>query len=179
MSEIKLGDRRGPEGDRGPRGHRGEEGERGHRGHRGETGPTGAAGLTGSGGLLKWSGVAGFGVESIVTSFLADTGVGIGASVASATAPAYPIGIARSVHNFATNVLEAVPLGGLLTIELVKNINTVPVVLASTSYTPTLVGVHVVPFGPVALTPFDTLDVAVIATNIAVGLDVSATVGVE
>jgi hypothetical protein len=162
---------------------RGKRGKRGHRGHRGPTGPTGPAGpgsATGSG-LLKFSGTADANSESTIVSYLADSGVGVGTVPFITVAPAYPVAIARSLVNFATNVLGTViiPPSGSIVIELLKN--GVPVPGFSISYGPLgpTSGIKTVAAGPVAFAIGDTFDVRVTTTDIAAGIDVSATVGVE
>lgn len=189
MSDIKLGDRRGLEGDRGPRGHRGEEGERGHRGHRGhdgETGPTGATGATGfaAGGLLKFSGVVAPALElAPVVSYLEDWGIGVGVGAIISTAPRYPVAVAHNLRNMATNLLPGfvtpiIPLGGAILIELLRN--GVPVPGFSITYGPGESGVKSVLAGPAAFAIGDTFDMrATVSGTVAVDVDVSATVGVE
>jgi len=111
----------------------------------------------------------------ILISYLADTGVGVGAPVI-ATAPAYPVAIARSLVNLSTNLLEAVTLGGVVTFALLQNGVAVPGF--TTSYATGESGIKTAVAGPVAYLPGDTFDLQVTADTLAVALDASATVGV-
>jgi hypothetical protein len=115
-------------------------------------------------------------VEGIVVSYLADTGVGVGLVPVIATPPDYPVAIARSLVNFATNVLETVSIDGVLTITLLKNGVAVPGFV--TTYTGGQTGIKTALAGPVAYAIGDTFDVEVSSNTIAIPLDVSATVGV-
>jgi len=186
------------EGERGERGKRGKRGHRGHRGHDGqdgqdgETGPTGPTGpvgspVTASGGLLKFSGTAAPAVEgSPIVSFLEDYGAGVssfqGVTPVS-TAPAYPVAVARNLRNLATNLLTLffVPDGGQFVIELVKNLASTPVVIATITYAAgDPGGIKSVLFGPEPFAIEDTFDLRVTASGTIVDVaDFSATVGVE
>ena len=189
----------------GPRGPTGPQGPAG-----GPTGPQGAPGLPGTGGgLLKWSGsvvgVLSEGVgNALVGSYLPDAGIGISgvrlaemdpgqANPSLVLAQRYPLPVARTLINFATNVQLLVllpdntigpgpiPVGGTLQVFLEVNGSFV----AFTSYgpantLPTPTGDHI-EIAPVVVpvAPGDTIDVFV-ATNgfIAAAVGVSAMVGV-
>ena len=159
---------------------RGKRGHRGHRGHRGKEGPPGPA----SGGLLKFSGEVGSDPEQTIVSYLADTGISV--VIPSIFPPGYPVAVPRNLRNLATNLFYAVQDGQTVIIELVKNLSTLPVVIATITYVsgegP---GIKTALFGP---EPFagppipDTFDLRVTTTNLisSEGLvNVSATVGVE
>lgn len=157
-------------------GKRGKRGKRGHRGEQGEPGPIGPSGL-GLGGLLKFSGVVDASVEGTIVSYLADTGVGVGDVSVITVAPDYPVAIVRNLVNLATNVLEAISINGTLTIELLKNGVAVPGFVIT--YTGGQSGIKTVTAGPVAFAIGDTFDLRLTASFLAVGVDVTATVGVQ
>jgi len=175
----------GEEGERGERGKRGRRGERGRRGHDGRDGATGSTGpaAPASGGLLKFSGIAGVSSNGEPRiSFLADAGFGL--TTSSDASPSYPNAIPRNLRNLATNLrFFTLQPGQSVLIELIKNFNTVPVVLASIPYggvNPTT-GIQSVLFGPAPFAIGDTLDLVVTVTGVldVTGLFLSAIVGVE
>jgi hypothetical protein len=158
-----------------------ERGKRGKRGKRGHTGPPGPAGSA-SGGLLKFSGVIAPAGEGPVASYLEDWGVGVGIGGIIDTAPSYPVAVAHSLVNMATNLLGGVvvPGGGTITFDLVKNLATVPVVIATIVYGAGDSGIKSVLFGPTPFAIGDTFDLRVTTTGtVEVAIDASATVGVE
>lgn len=156
----------------------GERGERGRRGRRGPTGPAGPA----AGGLLKFSAVATPSGEGGLptTSYLADTGFGFSAGPFF-VAPNYPVAVAHSLVNMATNLLQGfvIPTGGSMVFELLRN--GVPVPGFTITYGPGESGVKSVLAGPQAYAVGDTFDIQVTTSGAAIsaGVDVSATVGVE
>lgn len=169
MADEQLG--RKFRGERGERGHRGERGERGKRGH------TGAAGV-GVGGLLKFSGTATPSFETTAVSYLADVGVGAGIGLIS-TAPSYPVAIAHSLVNFATNMLAdfTVPASASVVFALLQNGAAVPGF--AITYGPDEFGIKTLVAGPVAYAIGDTFDVRVTVNGlISDPIDVSATVGI-
>lgn len=174
--------KRGKRGKRGHRGHRGHDGRDGDDGAEGPPGPPGPPGPegTGSGSLLRFSGVVAPAVEGLSVSFLEDWGVGTGLAGVILTAPSYPVAVAQDFLNMSTNLLgSVVPTASSLLFELVKNLATAPVVVASISYGPTETGIKSVVFGPEPFAFEDTFDIRVTATGIIGAIDVSATVGVE
>ena len=180
MADIKfdLLDSACCEGEEGE-GERGKRGKRGKRGHRGEQGPAGPAG---SGGLLKFSGTAAAATEGIlpVVSYLEDFGIGLGLGAGIITTePSYPVAIARELQNLATNLLTfVVPPGGSILIELLKNGVAVPGF--AISYGAGETGIKTLTAGPVAYAIGDTFDLRVTtAALFAIGVDVSATVGID
>lgn len=164
---------------------RGERGKRGKRGHEGPPGPPGPPGRA-LGGLLKFSGEVRFGPEQTLVSYLADTGIDlVNPSLSSpGFAPGYPVAVAHNLRNLATNLFYTVQQGQSVLVELVKNLTTTPVVVASILYGPTEGGIKSVAFGPAPFagdpTP-DTFDLRVTTTNLnnEGTVNLSATVGVE
>lgn len=198
--------KRGPRGHRGHRGHDGHDGHDGDTGPTGPTGPTGSGGSTGPtgptgpggstgstgatgpqaptgptgpqatvGGLFKFSGVTAPALEGVVTSFLTDWGPGIGVGAIISTAPNYPVADPISMRSLSTNLLGVVPPGGSVTIELLQN--GVPVPAFSTGYGPGGSGVLSLSHVPVPFAIGDTFNLRVTTENIAVPIDVSATLG--
>lgn len=158
------------------RGERGKRGKRGHRGHRGPPGPPGPPGSS-SGGLLKFSGLGAGQVSGTFVSYLVDSD---GASVGgpSTTAPGYPVAIERSLVNLAVNLLSGFSVSGSVTIDLIKNLATAPVIIATITYVGGVIGIKTVAAGPVALAIGDTFDLRVTTVNAGGNLNMSATVGV-
>jgi hypothetical protein len=159
------------------RGKRGKKGHRGHRGHRGHDGPPGPPGF----GLLKFSGEAAVDSEGggPLASYLTDAGVGFGTG-SVLTAPSYPVAIARSLRNLATNVLGfIVPQLGSILVELLQN--GVPVPGFAILYGPGETGVKTVLAGPTVFAIGSTFDLRVTTTHLGEVdvIDVTATVGVE
>lgn len=163
MSEIQIGDRRGPKGPEGDRG------ERGHRGHDGDTGPTGPIGPTFRG-LAKFSGA----MATSGNTFLADTGTAV--LVGSNIFPDYPVPSARNLQNLATNIgAFVVPLGASITFEVL--VNTGPVLGYSITYNAGDTGVKSISFGPVALPINAVFSLRVTPTGVIVApVEVSATI---
>lgn len=163
---------------RGPEGPTGPTGPAGSATSTGATGPTGSAG---SGGLLKFSGICGTDSESAVTSYLADAGFDDSdPDLTTSKAPSYPVAVAHSLVNLATNISlsPVIPGGGSVTIKLLKNGS--PVAGFSITYGPGQSGVMSAVAGPAAYAIGDTFDVEVISTDITAPLvDVSATVGID
>jgi hypothetical protein len=158
---------------------RGERGKRGKRGHEGPPGPPGRA----SGGLLKFSGEVLVGPGQTLVSYLADTGIDVVNPTNSPTS--YPVAVARNLRNMATNLrFYTVQQEQSVLVELVKNLSTSPVVVASILYLAGETGVKTTLFGPElfagAPTP-DTFDLRVTTTNLnnEGAVNLSATVGVE
>lgn len=153
----------------------GKRGKRGKRGHRG------APGLS-SGGLLKFSGEVRFGPEQTLVSYLADTGIDV--VNASVFPPSYPVAVEHKLRNLATNLFYTVQPGQTVLIELVKNLSSSPVVIASITYGSLEGGIKMALFGPESFagppTP-DTFDLRVTTTNLnnEGSVNLSATVGVE
>lgn len=195
----------GERGERGERGKRGHRGERGHRGHQGDTGPTGPTGSTGPtgptgptgdvgptgftgptgpqpndlGGLLKFCGVVAPAPEASVESFLADWGVGQGASAAlTVSAPSYPFAVSRVVRNLAVRIISPVTgvTGGTIVFDLLRNGNPV---LSVTWTVGDLIGNLPLVSGTVTFAQGTRLDLRATANGITSAVDVSATVGVE
>ncbi len=129
--------------------------------------------------MLKFSG--GVTVDSggvSVDSFLADGGFGASPVVIPLS---YPVAVAHSLRNMATNVfISAIaPPTGTILIRLLRN--GAPVPGFSTAYGVGEGGVKSVLAGPEAYAIGDTFDLEVTTSGftVGVGIDVTATVGVE
>lgn len=132
------------------------------------------------GSLLKFSGVVAPAVEGVVTSFLADFGVGLGVAGILSTAPSYPLAIAHSVRNLAVRVIDGIiglP-GGSVTFELLRNGNPVPGFLAVYTVGGPI-GNQIILAGPEAFSVGDRIDIRATAIGVTVPVDVSATIGIE
>lgn len=94
----------------------------GCRGGGGATGATGATGPSGGGGgQFKFSGrIEGNELGGVVVNYLADAGIGP-AVLALPNAPQYPLAAPQSFTTFVTNVLDSLPTGQQLKLELVRN----------------------------------------------------------
>jgi hypothetical protein len=183
MSDMN---KRGPDCDdccneeRGERGKRGKRGNRGHDGRDGNDGPTGPTGPNATPGsvpsVLKFSGVASpLAPDGI--SYLTDFGVGL--SSPTPTPPSYPAPVDFTVIGMAVNLLTAVPQGGTIIVDLLKNGAPTGFVLSYTAG-PGGKAFSTGDFGPVDFLgqpTLDTFDIQVTVTGITAQLpfDLSVT----
>lgn len=166
----------------GPTGATGATGGTGATGATGDAGVTGATGAGSVGSLIKFSGLAP--VATVIlpgVSYLSDGlvgGVGIGDIL---NAPLdYTLPIARTFTTMAVRLFAAIPVGGTITVEFIKNLLTVPVIVGTVTFTPgTSPGTIFDLFPPNAFVAGDTFEMRVTTTGlVAVPIQVSAVVGV-
>jgi hypothetical protein len=111
-------------------------------------------------------------------SHLADTGLGLGTTVAGLIPQHYPVAIPRNLRNIATFLQFIVPEGGQVAVELFRNGVALPGF--ATVYIGGESGVKGGLPAPVAFAFPDYFDLQVTTSGLGVGaVNVSATIGVE